>query len=52
MENRGLEHAGDDAREVEVTPSGVIKEVTPGEATPGAPPSKPTKLSDHTFGNA
>jgi hypothetical protein len=47
-----MSNAADDAREVEVTPSGTIREVPPMEATPTEPPAKATKLSAHTFGNA
>jgi hypothetical protein len=51
MENRGPEHAADDAREVEITPSGTIREVSAPEATQAnAEPVKATKLSPHTFG--
>ena len=39
----------DGAREVEVTDGGVVRDVQPaGIQTP--PPTKPTKLSPHTFG--
>ncbi len=43
----------DDAREVEVTPDGVVRDVQPAD-TPGPAPTpvKPTKLSPHTFGMA
>lgn len=51
MNNTNLNNAADGAREVEVTPDGVVREVTPADSsTPPAPPSKPTTLSPHTFG--
>ena len=51
MDNTGLSSATDGAREVEVTPSGTIREVPVVEAgAPTTPPVKPTKLSPHTFG--
>lgn len=41
----------DGAREVEVTPDGVVRDVQPAETpNPAAMPVKPTKLSPHTFG--
>lgn len=44
-------HANNDAREVEVTPDGVVRDVPPDEVPVPAPvPAKPTKLSPHTFG--
>ena len=40
----------DGAREVEVTDGGVVRDVQPaGSQMP--PPTKPTKLSPHTFGD-
>lgn len=51
MNNTNLNNAADGAREVEVTPDGVVRDVQPTEA-PIPAPVKPTKLSPHTFGQA
>lgn len=54
-EPREQPNAGDDdgAREVEVTPDGVVRDVQAVETLNSAPtPVKPTKLSPHTFGSA
>jgi len=53
VNNTSLNNAADDAREVEVTPDGVVRDVQPVEPPIPAPtPVKPTKLSPHTFGRA
>lgn len=53
MNNANLNNAADGAREVEVTPDGVVRDVQPVETPIPAPtPVKPTKLSPHTFGQA
>ena len=53
MNNTNLNNAADGAREVEVTPDGVVRDVQPIETPSPAPtPVKPTKLSPHTFGQA